>query len=144
MRSLEPSARWTGGNDPPQGDGRDTYVALGTSSTEGMRDGPPRREAQGHGVPVVVVGVTSHQGAEESSAQGEGVQVSAAERQVGVRDAQGRCCFEANRLCGGQALESRVPGNGPALFGEGPTEKGRQRYLAGGLLYSCKRGAPLK
>jgi hypothetical protein len=37
--SSEASARWAGGNDPPQGGGRGTYVALDTSSVMGMWDG---------------------------------------------------------------------------------------------------------
>jgi hypothetical protein len=41
-----------------------------------------------------------------------------------VRDAQGRTGFDANRLGGRQALESRVLGNGPVLLGGGHTEKG--------------------
>jgi hypothetical protein len=36
---------------------------------------PKRREAYGNGVPIVVVGVTSHQGERESRSQGEGEQV---------------------------------------------------------------------
>jgi len=100
-----------------------------------MRDGPPHREVQGHGRLVVVVGVTPHQGAEESSAQGEGAEVSAAERHAGVRDAQRLACRNASRFGGDQALESRVLGNGQALFGEGRTEKAWQQDLAGRLLY---------
>ena len=80
-----------------------------------MRDGPPHREVQGHGRLVVVVGVTPHQGAEESSAQGEGAEVSVAERHVGVRDAQRLTCRNASRFGGDQARESRVLGNGHAL-----------------------------
>jgi len=80
-----------------------------------MRDGPPHREVQGHGRLVVIVGVTPHQGAEESSAQGEGAEVSVAERHVGVRDAQRLTCRNASRFGGDQALESRVLGNGQAL-----------------------------
>ena len=57
------------GNDPIQGGGRDTYVALETSSTLGMWDRPPRREAQGDGAAVVLRG-------RESRPQGEGRQVS--------------------------------------------------------------------
>jgi hypothetical protein len=34
-----------------------------------------------------------------------------------------------------ETLESRVTRKCPARFGEGPTEKVRQRNLAGGLLY---------
>jgi len=100
-----------------------------------MRDGPPHREVQGHGRLVVVVGVTPHQGAEESSAQGEGAEVSVAERHAGVRDAQRLACRSASRASGDQARESRVLGNGHALFGEGRTEKARQQDLAGRLLY---------
>jgi len=53
-----------------------------------MRDGPPRREAQGHGVPILLVGVTSHQGDRESRSQGEGAQVSAGDSWGGRRDAE--------------------------------------------------------
>ena len=66
--SPEPSAQWAGGNDPPQGGGRGTYVALATSSVTGMWDRPPRREAQGDGATVVL-------GGRESRPQGEGWQV---------------------------------------------------------------------
>src|SRR3954471_24745 len=44
------------GNDPIQGGGRGTYVALETSSTLGRWDRPPRREAQGDGAAVVLGG----------------------------------------------------------------------------------------
>src|SRR3954470_7060783 len=44
------------GNDPIQGGGRGTYVALETSSTMGRWDRPPRREAQGDGAAVVLGG----------------------------------------------------------------------------------------
>ena len=104
-----------------------------------MRDGPPHREVQGHGRLIVVVGVTTHQGAEESSAQGKGAEVSVAERHAGVRDAQRLACRSASRASGDQALESRVPGNGHALFGEGRTEKAWQQDLAGRLLYLFTR-----
>jgi len=36
---------------------------------------PTGREPHGDGVPIVVVGVTSHQGGRESRPQGEGAQV---------------------------------------------------------------------
>jgi len=106
-----------------------------------MRDGPPRREARGHGRLIVVVGVTPHQGAEESSAQGEGAEVSVAERPAGVRDARCPVGLSASRLRGDQARESRVLGNGHALFGEGRTEKDWQQHLAGRLLYVVITGA---
>jgi len=111
-------------NDSIQGDERGTYVALDTSTVQGMRDGPPRREAQGHGVLIVVVGVTSHQGAEESSAQGEGAQVFAAEGRGGVRDARSQTRVDANRFGGGRTLERRILRKAYVRCGEGPTEKG--------------------
>src|SRR5262252_4167753 len=39
---------------------------------------PTGREPEGHGVPIVLVGVTPHQGARESRAQGEVAQVAGA------------------------------------------------------------------
>ncbi len=47
-----------------------------TFLSDGTRDHPPRREAQGDGVPIVVVGVTPHQGGRESRPQGEGAPVT--------------------------------------------------------------------
>lgn len=69
MWSFEPSPWWAMGNDPIQGGERGTYVALDTSSTLGMWDRPPRREAQGDGATVVLRG-------RESRPHGEGWQVS--------------------------------------------------------------------
>ena len=40
------------------------------------RDQSSGREPQGDGVPIVVVGVTTHQGGRESRPQGEGAQVT--------------------------------------------------------------------
>ena len=40
------------------------------------RDQPSGRESQGDGVPIVVVGVATHQGGRESRPQGEGAQVA--------------------------------------------------------------------
>ena len=40
------------------------------------RDQPSGREPQGDGVPIVVVGVATHQGGRESRPQGEGAQVA--------------------------------------------------------------------
>jgi hypothetical protein len=67
--SSEPSTRWAMGRRPIQGSGRGTYVALDTSSTKGMWDRPPRREAQGDGAAIVLRG-------RESRPHGEGRQVS--------------------------------------------------------------------
>ena len=66
--SLEPSARRAVRSERTQGDGLGTYVALETSSTVGMWDHPPRREAQGDGAAVVLRG-------RESRLPGEGRQV---------------------------------------------------------------------
>jgi hypothetical protein len=65
--NLPRDGRW--GINPIQGDGRDTYVALETSSTKGIWDRPPRREAQGDGATVVLRG-------RESRSHGKGWQVS--------------------------------------------------------------------
>ena len=67
--SSEPSTRWAMGRRPIQGSERGTYVALDTSSTKGMWDRPPRREAQGDGAAIVLRG-------RESRPHGEGRQVS--------------------------------------------------------------------
>jgi len=64
-----------------------------------------------------------------------------AERHAGVRDAQRLACRSASRASGDQARESRVPGNGHALFGEGRTEKAWQQDLAGRLLYFIITGS---
>src|SRR5437764_521810 len=39
FRHLNPPGRWATGSEPVQGDGRDTYVTLDTSSARGIRDG---------------------------------------------------------------------------------------------------------
>ncbi len=97
----EPSAQRTGENDSSCGDGRAAYVALDTSSTEGMRDRPPRREAQGDGAAVVLRG-------RESRLHGEGRQVSAARGQEGRRDAKRHNCSGASHANGRQTLERRI------------------------------------
>jgi hypothetical protein len=79
--SPEPSAWRAVGSDLTQGDGRDTYVTLETSSVEGMRDRPTGREAQGDGASVLVRG-------RESRPHGEGRQVlTVTQRRKGTRDA---------------------------------------------------------
>ena len=94
------------GNDPIQGDGRGTCVALETSSTLGRWDRPPRREAQGDGAAVVLGGRES---------QGEGRQVS------GNPDGEVREMRSAETVLGiihdhdlrsWRTLESRVLRNG--------------------------------
>jgi hypothetical protein len=58
-----------------QGDEWDAYVTLGrmTGTNVGL---PTGREPHGYGVPIVVVGVTTHQGGRESRPQGKGAQVT--------------------------------------------------------------------
>ena len=114
----EPSAQRTGEHDSPQGGERAAYVALDTSSTEGMRDRPPRREAQGDGAAVVL-------SARESRVQGEGRQVSVARGQGGRRDAERHNCLWTSRATGSQALERRIRRKVYVRCGEGPTEKER-------------------
>ncbi len=62
-------------NDSTEGSERGTYSRLDTSRVEGTWDGPPGREAQGHGAWIVLVGVTPDQGGQESWPQGEAKQV---------------------------------------------------------------------
>jgi len=61
--------------------GRPTSRSIRTTKTNA--GSPTGREPYGDGVPIVVVGATSHQGGRESRPQGEGAQVvqrSSAER----------------------------------------------------------------
>ena len=119
------------GNDPTQGDERAAYVALDTSSTEGMRDRPPRCEAQGDGAAVVLR-------ERESRLHGEGRQVFAAHGQGGRRDAKRHNCSGASR-----AKRSADTGTPDTLKGVRPVWGGADgkgagnRHLAGGLLYAC-------
>ena len=57
-----------------QGDEWGAYVTLGRT-TRTNAGSPAGREAQGDGVPIVVVGAATHQGERESRLQGEGAQV---------------------------------------------------------------------
>jgi hypothetical protein len=69
---LERGALPSEGN---QGDEWGAYVTLGR--TTGTNAGSPTgREPYGDGVPVVVVGVATHQGGRESRSQGKGAQVA--------------------------------------------------------------------
>ena len=67
---------------------RGTYRTLETSHRDGTRDAPPRREPQGNGVPIVVVGVTTYQGGREDRSQGEGAQMVAMQSPCGTRNAK--------------------------------------------------------
>jgi hypothetical protein len=73
-RSAQPSGCRAMPNEGIQGDEWGAYVTLGRT-TRTNAGSPAGREPQGDGVPVVVVGVTTHQGGRESRPQGEGAQV---------------------------------------------------------------------
>ena len=62
-------------NEGIEGDEWAAYVTLGR--TTGTNAGSPTgREPYGDGVPVVVVGATTHQGGRESRPQGKGAQMT--------------------------------------------------------------------
>jgi hypothetical protein len=73
---------------------RGTYRTLETSHRDGTRDAPTEGDLYGNGVPIVVVGVTTHQGGWESHPQGEGAQVVRRSKPCGTRNAESRCGFE--------------------------------------------------
>jgi hypothetical protein len=91
---------------------------------------PPAGDRQGHGVLVVVVGVTSHQGDQESWLQGQGAQVVT--RETPSRYAQcespkgpylspsSECSGHWKAQCGEEAH---------AAFGEGPTGAPRSAMI---------------
>ena len=70
LRRPNPSGRWAVSNQFTEGDGQAAYVTLDTSSTRGIRDRLTGCEPYGDGVPIVVVGVTPHQGERESRLHG--------------------------------------------------------------------------
>ena len=73
--SMQPPERGAMPSEGIQGDEWGAYVTLGR--TTGTNAGSPTgREPYGDGVPVVVVGVTTHQGGRESRPQGKGAQVT--------------------------------------------------------------------
>src|SRR5215218_3662054 len=74
-RGRQPSARWTAGNEPAQGDERGTYGTLGRR-THRKTGCPTGREAHGHGAAIVVASVTPGLRVWESHTQGEGQQGS--------------------------------------------------------------------
>ena len=71
-----PSGWWTVSNELTQGNGQAAYVTLDTSNARGIRDHLRGASPIGDGVPVVVVGVTTHRGERESRLQGQVAQVS--------------------------------------------------------------------
>jgi hypothetical protein len=67
---LQPPGRGALPGEGNQGDEWDAYVVLGRMT--GTNAGSPAgREPQGDGVPIVVVGVATHQGGRESRPQGD-------------------------------------------------------------------------
>ena len=73
--SLQPPERGALPSEGNQGDEWDAYVTLGRA-TETNAGSTYGREPHGDGVPIVVVGATTHQGGRESRPQGEGAQVT--------------------------------------------------------------------
>ncbi len=72
---TQPPARGALPSEGNQGDESGAYVTLGR--TTGTNAGSPTgREPHGHGVPIVVVRVTPHQGGRESRPQGKGAQAT--------------------------------------------------------------------
>ena len=72
---VQPSGCGAMPNEGIQGDEWGAYVTLGRT-TRTNAGSPAGRAPQGDGVPVVVVGVTTHQGRRESRLQGKGAQVT--------------------------------------------------------------------
>jgi hypothetical protein len=72
---AQPSGRRTMPSEGIQGDEWGAYVTLGRT-TRTNAGSPVGREPQGDGVPVVVVGVTTHPGGRENRLQGQGAQVT--------------------------------------------------------------------
>ena len=72
---VQPSGCGAMPNEGIQGDEWGAYVTLGRT-TRTNAGSPAGREPQGDGVPIVVVGVTTHQGGRESRLQGQGAQVT--------------------------------------------------------------------
>ena len=122
---------------------------------------PTAGDRQGHGVPIVVVGVTSHQGGQECWPQGKGAQVVTRDtpsRYAQCGSPKGR--YLSPSLKGCDHWKAQCGDTSHAAFGEGPTEKGCSRstslaaystwggaegkglltqYLASGLLHHPSR-----
>ncbi len=80
---LQPSGRGALPSEGNQGDEWDAYVTLDTYDRDERWINPWGRVPRGDGVPVVVVGATTHQGGRESRPQGEGAQVAGHRRAAG-------------------------------------------------------------
>jgi hypothetical protein len=72
---MQPSGHGALPSEGNQGDEWDAYVMLGRTTATNAGS-PTGREPYGHGVPIVVVEVTIHQGGRESRPQGEGAQAT--------------------------------------------------------------------
>lgn len=72
---MQPSGRGAMPNEDIRGDEWGAYVTLGRTTRTNVGS-PTGREPHGDGVPVVVVGATTHQGGRESRLQGQGAQVT--------------------------------------------------------------------
>jgi hypothetical protein len=76
VRPSQPSGRGALPDEGNQGDEWDAYVTLDTYDRDERGIDPRGASLGGDGVPVVVVGATTHQGGRESRPQGEGAQVA--------------------------------------------------------------------
>ena len=74
-RPSQPSERGALPSEGNQGDEWAAYVTLGRTAATNAGS-PAGREPHGHGVPIVVVRFTPHQGGRESRPQGEGAQAT--------------------------------------------------------------------
>jgi len=87
-------------------------------------------------VPILLVGVTSHQGGRESRLQGEGAQVSAVDQQGGRRDAYSHNCGTTARVSGWSDTGKRSARKPACCVWGGADGKGLgNQHLASGLLY---------
>ncbi len=91
-------------------------------------------------MPIVVVGVTSHQGGQEHWPQGQGAQVVTRDtpsRYAKCESPKGQ--YLSPSLEGGDHWKAQCGDKSHAAFGEGPTEKGRS-YGTSPAAYSTLRG----
>ena len=112
---------------------------------------PTGREPYGDGVPIVVAGVTTCRGGRESRATGrrgtgdrevqrwEACGMQSAETELDIIRTHGTW-MQATAPVRTGSLESRVPGNWPALFGKGPTEKARVTGTSPAAYFTLKAG----
>ena len=102
---------------------------------------PTAGDRQGHGVPVVVVGVTSHQGGQERWLQGKGAQVVTTDtpsRYAKCESPKG--WYRSSSLEGCDHWKAQCGDKSHAAFGEGLTEKDCSRSTSPAA-YSTRRGA---